>query len=322
MQMGSPKNILVIKLGALGDFIQAMGAMAAIRKHHKEDKITLLTTAPFEKFAKDCGYFDEIIIDQRPKWYQIGGWLSLRAGLIAGQYARIYDLQNNDRTSLYFSLLPRKEKPEWVGVAKGASHRNISPERTAGHAFDGHKQTLGFAGLSDVKIDTLDWMKADLSIFSLEPPYIVLVPGSAPDRPEKRWPADQYGHLANQITDLGYQAVILGTAAEKDATDKIAEICPQALNLGGKTSLYQIAALGRGAAAAIGNDTGPMHLIGATNCPCLVLFSRHSNPLRHAPKGDFVHVLCAEDLSDLKSEEVLKALSPRFDKPESRKTRG
>ena len=89
-------NILVIKLGALGDFIQAMGPMAAIRKHHNNAKITLLTTASFEKFAKECGYFDEIILDQRPKWHQIGRWISLRSRLIAGQYSRVYDLQNND----------------------------------------------------------------------------------------------------------------------------------------------------------------------------------------------------------------------------------
>ena len=40
-------RVLVIKLGALGDFLQALGPFAAIRHHHKEAKITLLTTAPF-----------------------------------------------------------------------------------------------------------------------------------------------------------------------------------------------------------------------------------------------------------------------------------
>ena len=43
------QRILVIKLGALGDFIYALGPMAAIRRHHKDARITLLTTAPFEK---------------------------------------------------------------------------------------------------------------------------------------------------------------------------------------------------------------------------------------------------------------------------------
>ena len=60
------EKILVIKLGALGDFIQALGPMAAIRKHHPDAHITILTTKPFENFAKDCGYFDEIWLDERP----------------------------------------------------------------------------------------------------------------------------------------------------------------------------------------------------------------------------------------------------------------
>src|SRR6266568_4059670 len=45
-------RILVIKLGALGDFVQALGPAAAIRAHHPEAAITLLTTAPFAELAR------------------------------------------------------------------------------------------------------------------------------------------------------------------------------------------------------------------------------------------------------------------------------
>jgi len=38
------KNLLVIKLGALGDVIQAMGAIADIRAYHAEAMMTVLTT--------------------------------------------------------------------------------------------------------------------------------------------------------------------------------------------------------------------------------------------------------------------------------------
>ncbi|HAQ33371.1 MAG TPA: ADP-heptose--LPS heptosyltransferase, partial [Rhodospirillaceae bacterium] len=50
-------RILVIKLGALGDFIQAMGPFRVIREFHREARITLLTTAPFAALARECGYF-------------------------------------------------------------------------------------------------------------------------------------------------------------------------------------------------------------------------------------------------------------------------
>src|SRR5690606_11385580 len=100
----TPEKILVIKLGALGDFIQALGPMAAIRKHHPDAQITLLTTAPYESFAKRCGYFNDIWIDARPKFMQLALWRKLKAQLNGGHFNRVYDLQNNDRTSLYFKL--------------------------------------------------------------------------------------------------------------------------------------------------------------------------------------------------------------------------
>lgn len=304
-------HILVIKLSALGDFIQALGPMAAIRKAHKDAHITLLTTKPFAGFAEECGYFDDVWIDTRPKLLNLKSWATLRQKLNTGKFTRVYDLQNNDRTALYFKLFKTGNRPEWVGAAPGASHRNASPERTAGHAFDGHIQTLGLAGITNVKVDSLEWMKGDLSTFALKTPYVLLIPGSAPERPEKRWPADKYGRLAKMIASMGYQPVLIGTQAESDATQIIAQSCPESLDLTGRTNLHQIATLARKAAAAIGNDTGPMHLIGATGCPCLVLFSGHSDPVRHAPKGDNVDVLQKNELKDLKSEEVIKNFKPR-----------
>ncbi len=306
------RNILVIKLGALGDFIQALGPMAAIRQHHPSARITLLTTAPFEDFARSCGYFDDIWIDDKPGWFDLIGWQNLRKRLNAGAFDRVYDLQNNDRTSFYFRLFRTNRRPQWIGTAKGASHRNNSPERTRGHAFDGHVQTLALAGIKKIEIDKLDWMQADISSLPLIRPFILLVPGSAPSRPEKRWPAQHYARLCNMLFAWGYQPVLLGTVSEGDVLSAIQAEAPEALNLCGQTAIVQIPALARAAAAAIGNDTGPMHLIAATSCPCVVLFSGHSDPVRHAPKGMNVKVMMQKRLEDLKPEAVLKEIKPRY----------
>lgn len=301
-------RILVIKLSALGDFIQALGPMAAIRKHHPNAHITLLTTPMFKSFGEKCGYFDDVWIDKKPKIFDLCGWISLRKKLINGQFSRIYDLQNNDRTSLYFKLLPKHKKPEWVGVATGASHQNTSPNRTAGHAFDGHKQTLQRAGIENIEIDDLSWIKESLSGLTLKPPYILFVPGSAPQHPQKRWSHEKYGALARQLTQNNYQIVLLGTTAEKEVTDAIETICPNVLNLTGQTSLFEIAALAHGATGAVGNDTGPMHMIAPTGCPSLILFSAHSTPTRHAPKGKNVQTIQRDNLEDLKNGEVFDIL--------------
>ncbi len=303
-----PEKILVIKLGALGDFIQSLGVMAAIRKHHPNGHITLLTTKPFIDFGTKCGYFDEVLIDNKPKIFDIFGWLKLKNILNKAKFSRVYDLQNNDRTSIYLKLFSSKNKPEWVGAAKGASHRNNSKQRTSGLAFDGHKQTLKLVGIDNIEIDNLSWIKEDLSEFNLKKPYILFVSGCAPQHPQKRWPAEKYGALANKLSDQNYQIVLLGTKAEKEITDVIKNICPRVLNLNDKTSLFQIASLASNAHAAVGNDTGPMHMIAPTGCPCLVLFSASSNPLRHAPLGQCVNTLQKDDLSALGVNEVYKNL--------------
>jgi ADP-heptose:LPS heptosyltransferase len=306
--MPTQQNILVIKLGALGDFIQALGPMAAIRKAHSDAKITLLTTKPFKGFAEQCGYFDDIWLDSRPRLFGFSDWIALRNKLNAGNFTRIYDLQNNDRTSFYFRLL-KNPRPEWVGIAKGASHRNKSPTRTAGHAFDGHAQTLGLAGIKDIKIDDLSWMKASVSDFPLNPPYVLLVTGSAPQHPRKRWP--RYAELAKTLAAQGFQPVLLGAKSEAEINGIIKNKCPEALDLTGRTDLPQIATLARGAVACIGNDTGPVHIIAATDCPCVVLFSGSSNPVRHAPKGPRVRVVQKDNLDDLDVEAVMTAFNPR-----------
>lgn len=306
----SHKRILVIKLGALGDFIQALGPMAAIRKHHPGARITLLTTRPYADFAEESGYCDEIVIDERPKLFDPAGWIRLRKKLVDRRFDRVYDLQNNDRTALYMWLMKSGGAPEWVGAAFGASHRNASPERTAGHAFDGHVQTLGLAGISGIEPDRLEWMTADLSHFPLRSPYILLVPGCSPQHPQKRWPEEKYGRLAKILFSADFQPVIVGGKGEAKIAQAILLECPEALDLTGQTDLRQIAVMARSAAGALGNDTGPMHLIAATGCPCLVLFSSASNPVRHAPKGAQVEVIQRDNLTDLAVDEVMKVFRP------------
>ncbi|MCL4678318.1 MAG: glycosyltransferase family 9 protein [Alphaproteobacteria bacterium] len=306
------EKILVIKLGALGDFIQALGPMAAIRRAHPDAHITLLTTKPFEDFARRCGYFDDIWLDRKPHALNIPGWLALRSQLLRGVFTRIYDLQNNDRTSVYFRLFPKTRRPEWVGAAKGASHANLSPERTAGHAFEGHVQTLALAGIKDVQIDDLLWIEEDLAGFALPPAYVLFVPGCAPQHPHKRWPAENYAAIGNLLAKRSIRPILLGTASEAQINRRIQALCPAAIDLTGRTNLFQIAALARKAQGAIGNDTGPMHLVAATGCPSLALFSGNSHTVKHAPRGRNVTIIQEDKLENLDVKTVFMAATKAF----------
>jgi ADP-heptose:LPS heptosyltransferase len=66
---------------------------------------------------------------------------------------------------------------------------------------------------------------------------------------------------------------------------------------------------------AIGNDTGPMHLLAAVGCPSLVLFSRDSDPARCVPRAPpdapTVRVLRRDDLATLAPDVVIADLMPQ-----------
>ena len=298
-------HILVIKLGALGDFVQALGPCAAIRQHHKDARITLLTTAPFEELARQSGYFDEIWYDDRPKLLQVSGWLNLRRRLKAGNFSRVYDLQTSDRSGFYFKLLGLGKKPEWSGIAKGCSHPHANLARDHMHTYERQSEQLAMAGIEDVPTSDLSWVSAETATFNLSENFALLVPGGAPHRLEKRWPSKAYGELSARLLENKIQPVLLGTSRENDVINEVVAQCPNVLNLVDRTSFSQIVALAKTAQFSIGNDTGPMHLIAVTGCRSVVLYSHESDPELCAQRGSDVQILRRERLQELSVDEVL-----------------
>ena len=301
------QRILVIRLSALGDFIMALPAMAAIRRYHPTAEITLLTTKPLAELGKRSGWFSHIEIDIKPGWRNLSAWWRLRRWLRAGRFDRVYDLQSQDRTAIYFRLFWPGRRPEWSGIAPGASHPHTDPGRRHMHALDIHAAQLAAAGIADIPPPDLSWLDESTSKLGLPSRIALLVPGSAPHRPAKRWPPESYAALARRLVAAKITPVIIGVAAEKPLADVIRTLCPKARDLTGQTSLFQIATLARRAQFAIGNDTGPMHLIAMVGCRVVSLFSDESNPARSAPRGD-VTVLLKPDLAELGVDEVAAIL--------------
>jgi ADP-heptose:LPS heptosyltransferase len=59
---------------------------------------------------------------------------------------------------------------------------------------------------------------------------------------------------------------------------------------------------------AVGNDTGPMHLVVAGGASATVLYSAASDPALTAPRGTRVSILRRDDLAALTVEEVAGTL--------------
>jgi ADP-heptose:LPS heptosyltransferase len=301
----APADILVIKLGALGDFVQAMGPFAAIRAHHPGARITLLTTRPFAELARACPWFDEVWLDDKPRLWRLDKVLALRARLRGGRFARVYDLQTSDRSSFYFRLMGKGV--EWSGIARGCSHPHGNPARDAMHTIERQREQLAMAGIAKVPPPDLAWAEAPPGRFGLARPFVLLVPGGAPHRPAKRWPAERFAAVASWLASRGMTPVLLGTEKERAEIEVIKAACPSVVDLSGRTGFPDIIALARGAEAALGNDTGPMHLIAAGGCPAVVLFSHESDPALCAPRGN-VTVLRRPSLAELGEAEVEAAL--------------
>jgi ADP-heptose:LPS heptosyltransferase len=302
--MTEPRRILVIRLGALGNIVQSLGPFAAIRAHHGAAEITLLTRAPYVGWLADAPYFDHVWIDEAPAWWDVLGWRRLRRRLIEGRFERVYDLQTSGRSSRYFRLFPRSARPEWSGIAHGCSHPDPDAARNTRHDLARQRGQLAAAGIPAVPDPDLSWTDGDLARFGLPPHFALLVPGSAPHRQDKRWPVAHYRAAARALAADGLAPVIVGGGDDRPIGRAIAEDTGTR-DLTGETTLGAVAALGRAATLAIGNDTGPMHLIAAVGCRAVVLFSRASDPTLCAPWGRQVTVLRRPDLADLSPEEVL-----------------
>jgi len=306
------KRILVIKLSALGDFVLALAAMKKIREAHPKAHITLLTTPPFEALARMSPYVNDVDAEGRPQdWRE---WLTLVGRLRRGRFDRVYDLQTSSRSSaLYYGLWPFA--PQWSGIAFGASHPHGNPNRDFMHTLERQADQLKAAGIwPDAPTEPGGAPPPDMSwiLQRVRPqppgarPYVLLIPGGSAHRPEKRWPAESYGELAQALLAQGFDVVIIGGQQETTLARVIQRRAPQARDLTGQTDFPRIAALGAQAALVVGNDTGPLHLAAAAGAPTIVLFSAASDPELSAPRGH-VAVLRAPDLADLPVSQVLQA---------------
>ncbi len=310
--MTEKEKILVIKLGALGDFIQAAGPFKAIRIHHKSENITLLTSAKFADFANASPWFDKIKIDPRPKTMEVKKWLSLRSWIRGAGFSRIYDLQTSDRSNFYYKIIhpfsKLNPKPDWSGIASGCSHPHNNPQRNSMHTIERQKEQLKFAGINNVDQGDFSWVNGDVRQFNLQNTFALLIPGGAAHRPEKRWPIEYFEELVRYFVSKKIQPVLIGSKEEKKILDKLANTNQSCISLAGETSHFDLFALARKSKFAIGNDTGPMHIAAACGCKTIVLYASGSDPRLCAQRGNDVTIFKENKLTDIMPGEITEFL--------------
>lgn len=121
-------------------------------------------------------------------------------------------------------------------------------------------------------------------------PYVVLHPGGSSIR--RRWPAENFGKVADAVAAKGYHIYITGTADEQEMAHTMLQTMHwPADNVCGQLSLQALTALLSGASLLISNDTGPLHLARALNTPTVGLF-QGVNMIMAAPVQAHRHRTC------------------------------
>ena len=201
--------------------------------------------------------------------------------------------------------------PWWAGIAKRVgyrgearlgllTHRLPNPpkgERPPMVAF--YSALSGEAGVAgDRPVLQLDAPAVDAALRALHLQrhgYYVFAPG-AEYGPAKRWPAQHFAALAQQ---LPLPVVLLGSGKEAALCAEIAQTVHAArpghcLDWAGRTSLDQALAAIAGAQAMVSNDSGLMHVAAAFGVPQVALFGS-SSPLHTPPLSPKAQVIWLKD---------------------------
>lgn len=301
------KNILVIKLGALGDVMMSEGVMRCIRQAYPNAKITLMTEPLYARFMTDAPHFDEIIPHKRVGRLAFGEFRKLKKQLQSAGYDLVIDLQNSNYSKKIFSWLPGSKISS---TAKNVDYRYVQDKSRQLPLREYLRQQVEMLGvdMSAGHFPNLEWAAADVSHIlentRIEDGFVLLNAGSAARHPGKRW------HLFPQlIAALAERNITAVTAPGPDEADLCANLPAPMLMDGDKfLTLNQVVGLARHCGMVIGNDTGPTHMMAAAGTKGVALFGSDYSPAWQTGVADIYEVVEKPLLSDITVDEVLAAM--------------
>lgn len=295
-------DILVIKHGALGDWIISTGAYHLIRQFHPHANIVLLTNSAYVGLAKQTMLFNNVWIDDRKNLLSFST-LRLFLKIKKAQFSIVYDIQCSHRTEIYRRLIKSKHM-KWYGRTPDSeeNYQGLS----APHIVERIRRRLAPAGITAFPTPDISWLTS-MEPLAIPSPYIVIMPGCSSRHPEKQWTPRGYSLFIQAMAAKGYISILTGANTDSNIINQILAACTEhpPLNLLNKSPLPTLAMLCKNAEGALGSDSGPMHIAWLC-CPSLVLCSREADAARYSSYGDNVMVLKKENLKDLEPNHVVE----------------
>ena len=267
------QKILVIKLGALGDFVLELGGMMEVRRRFPDAELTLMTNKAFLSIAKQAGIFSNYIIDNRVSWFNLKEQIRLVKEVTSGGFEYIFDFQCVSRTEKKYFPVFRWFMPHsftWVSARKSFAWKVEKKGRGRGKLT---KEEYPF----NMPVTDLSFLHGENKHFGeLPEKFVMMIPGCSPNHPHKRWPIANYSELAARLAERGIHSVVIGTKAEEMEINAIVGASSMAVNMLNKTSLLDIPDLARRALATVGNDTGPSHMASLSGAPAIAIYDKRT----------------------------------------------
>ena len=326
-------------MSSLGDVVNALPTAHALRRAFPEAFIGWVVDEPLAPLLRRSDLVDEVFPLPIPNGQTVRWDDALRAGALLAElsafvrrlHARHFDavleLQGLLRSAVAAHLSGARDRVGFVDERRECNYlflnRRVAPNGR--HAVD---RFLTLAEAVGAPRGTPSWgsltapdegLAVERLVESLPAgrPLVALNPGASASY--KRWPARRYAEAAEAISrrvDAAF--VALGAPSERGLCQ---EVCNRAatpvLNLGGCTTLPQLAALLKRCACVVTGDTGPMHLSVAVGTTVVALMGP-TDPSITGPYGADHVVLQAEGAqpaewgqSRCRDPELLLQIGPR-----------
>ena len=292
-----PRRILVIRLDLIGDLVLSMVAVRVLKRTYPDAEIDLVSVPASAKvvegdpdLAKIIGYDPNIW--RRPKaLLSKKNWRDLRT-LLQTLHAREYDLTLSlfgkwaatlavlsgakrrlgfGRESFPGLMTDSVPGKHWTRHAK--KHEGdycLELARAAGATVNDEDRYPHLSELEPTKQE-VERLLASYGVQGGRP--LIACHVSANNGQSKRWPVPYWATLLDRlIHEENAYVVLTGALNDLPLIEKITRrMREQPLNLAGKTSLTQLAALLQRANLLITGDSGPMHMAAAVETPLIAI---------------------------------------------------
>ena len=291
-------NILIIKLGSLGDVVQISGALRDIREHHKNAKITILTTSKYLNLFRDCPYIDNCLEDERLPRYNIFYLLRLKKIVNSLNFTKVYDLQNSNRTNFYKKFL--------FNIKDWSSSKDIQENyynNSVLKRFDEQLRKSNIETRYTLKPD-FSWAAERANNYKLntDKKYILFFPFCSKELVHKRWP--YFPELINMIKQNHPQYELVVAPGPDEIEEAKSFNIMIALNENLPLNFFELASLIKKSHLVIANDTGPAHMAAHLGARGFTLFGPHTTPEKVSIERERFIALQTMDLKSLYADRV------------------